>query len=87
VSALVRRFEINLGIMLFHRTTRSVEPTKVCEELLSDVRAALGLIEEALARACVAEDRPPPLRLAFRRERRADLLLSRRRDGSTFWRR
>ena len=65
VSALVRRFEINLGVTLFRRTTRSVEPTRVCEELLPDVRAALGMIEGALARARAAEDRPPPLRLAF----------------------
>lgn len=51
VSALVRSAEDRLGIRLFERTTRSVEPSPECNALLPDVRYGLSLIATALGRA------------------------------------
>jgi DNA-binding transcriptional LysR family regulator len=65
VSALVRRLETNLGVTLFDRTTRRVEPTPACEALLEEVRAALRILHDALARARHTGLSEFPLRLAF----------------------
>jgi DNA-binding transcriptional LysR family regulator len=50
VSALVRRLERNLGVPLFDRTTRRVEPTAACEALLPSLKSGLAILEGALAR-------------------------------------
>jgi DNA-binding transcriptional LysR family regulator len=65
VSALVRRLERNLGVQLFHRTTRRVAPTPACEALLPSVQSALGILDDALARTRDTTCRERPLRLAF----------------------
>jgi DNA-binding transcriptional LysR family regulator len=65
VSALVRRLEVTLGVTLFERTTRSVQPTAACEELLPAVKAALRTLDSALTRTRLRNVQEPPLRLAF----------------------
>jgi DNA-binding transcriptional LysR family regulator len=65
VSALVRRLEIKLGVTLFERTTRRVEPTPACEALLPPVEEALGLLSRAFARMQENRSRERALRVAF----------------------
>jgi DNA-binding transcriptional LysR family regulator len=64
VSALVRRLERNLGVTLFDRTTRRVEPTAACEALLPSLRSGLAILEGALARTRSGGAVERPLRLA-----------------------
>jgi len=61
VSALVRSAEARLGIRLFERTTRSVEPTSVCRDIVPDIRFALDRIDVALRRARSAGVSEPTL--------------------------
>ncbi len=65
VSALVRRLELKLGVILFERSTRLVVPTRECAELLPDVRSALGMLDAALAKTLAGRLPERPLRLAF----------------------
>jgi DNA-binding transcriptional LysR family regulator len=65
VSALVRRLELNLGVKLFDRTTRRVEPTPACETLLPAIKSALGILDGALARTRDTANQERPLRVAF----------------------
>jgi DNA-binding transcriptional LysR family regulator len=65
VSALIRRLELHLGVQLFERTTRRVTPTAACDALVPSVRAALGLLDDAVGHARAAARQEPPLRLAF----------------------
>lgn len=55
LSAQIRGLERDLGIELFRRTTRRVEPTPAGEVLLEDARGVLERIERAVERArCAA---------------------------------
>jgi LysR family transcriptional regulator, benzoate and cis,cis-muconate-responsive activator of ben and cat genes len=65
VSAVVRRLEVKLGVTLFERTTRRVEPTPACEALLPPVEEALGLLNRAFARMQEGGSRERVLRVAF----------------------
>lgn len=65
VSALVREVEARLGVQLFRRTTRSVEPTAECEALVPEINAALGLLDGAFSRLRSAKRGEPPLRIAI----------------------
>lgn len=65
VSAIVRRLEVKLGVTLFERTTRRVDPTPACEALVPELAAALGVIDRALARVHDGAGLERPLRLAF----------------------
>jgi DNA-binding transcriptional LysR family regulator len=56
VSAQIKRLEEQLGVTLFHRTTRRVELTKEGEELLSCARRAIGEVEAGLRRIQEAAD-------------------------------
>jgi DNA-binding transcriptional LysR family regulator len=64
VSALVRDLELRLGTKLFLRTTRSVEPTTACEELVAQLRPALADLDTALERAA-GQSRERPLLIAI----------------------
>lgn len=48
VSMQVKQLELQLGLALFHRTTRSVELTRDGEQLVGSVRKALAEIEAGL---------------------------------------
>ena len=54
LSAAIRRFEADLGVELFHRTTRKVELTHAGRALLEPARAALHAADDALAAARAA---------------------------------
>jgi DNA-binding transcriptional LysR family regulator len=54
LSAAVRRFEAQLGVELFHRTTRRVELSDAGRSLLEPARAALRAADDALAAARAA---------------------------------
>ena len=49
LSALVKQLEQNLGLKLFHRTTRKVELTPAGQELVHTARRVIDEIDEALA--------------------------------------
>jgi DNA-binding transcriptional LysR family regulator len=51
LSAAIRRFEADLDVELFHRTTRHVELTDAGRALLEPARAALHAADDALAAA------------------------------------
>jgi len=48
LSEAVRRLETQLGVRLFHRTTRSVVPTEAGQRLLERLRPALNEVQAAL---------------------------------------
>ncbi|WP_374620787.1 LysR family transcriptional regulator [Pandoraea sp.] len=48
LSEAVRRLETQLGVRLFHRTTRSVVPTEAGQRLLERLRPALNEVHAAL---------------------------------------
>lgn len=54
LSASIQRFEAELGVDLFHRTTRRVELTDAGKALLEPARIALQAVEDALAAARAA---------------------------------
>jgi len=54
LSAAIRRFEIDLGVELFRRTTRHVELTDAGRAMLEPARAALATADDALAAARAA---------------------------------
>ena len=54
LSAAIRRFETDLGVELFRRTTRHVELTHAGRALLEPARAALLAADDALAAARAA---------------------------------
>jgi DNA-binding transcriptional LysR family regulator len=54
LSAAIRRFEADLGVELFRRTSRRVELTDAGRALLEPARAALRAAEDALAAARAA---------------------------------
>ena len=54
LSAAIRQFETELGVDLFHRTTRRVELTDAGDALLEPARAALQAADDALAAARAA---------------------------------
>jgi DNA-binding transcriptional LysR family regulator len=54
LSAAIRRFELDLGVQLFNRTTRSVELTAPGRAMLEPARAALRTADDALAAARAA---------------------------------
>jgi DNA-binding transcriptional LysR family regulator len=58
MSACVRRLEEKLGVRLLNRTTRSVSPTQVGEQLLKRLEPALGEIESAMDVVNSFRDRP-----------------------------
>lgn len=65
VSQTMRRLEEQLGIALFHRTTRSVRLTEAGEQLYADIAPALSEIELAVAGVSDLPHRPRgQLRLA-----------------------
>jgi DNA-binding transcriptional LysR family regulator len=51
LSAAIRRLETDLGVELFHRTTRRVELTEAGQALLEPARGALRAADDALAAA------------------------------------
>lgn len=65
VSQSMRRLEEQLGIALFHRTTRSVRLTEAGEQLYAEIASALSEIEGAVAGVSDLPQRPRgQLRLA-----------------------
>lgn len=58
LSEAVRRLETQLGVRLFHRTTRSVLPTEAGQRLLERLRPALTEVEAALDVVNGFRDRP-----------------------------
>ncbi|CAN7701408.1 LysR family transcriptional regulator [Bosea sp. LjRoot237] len=58
LSEAVRRFEVELGVRLLHRTTRSVTPTEAGARLIDRLGPALGEVEAALAVAKSLGDEP-----------------------------
>jgi DNA-binding transcriptional LysR family regulator len=64
VSQQVRRLEHELGVRLFHRTTRTVELTPAGTEFLEHAREILASVERATRAAQHAPDGDPPLRVA-----------------------
>ena len=54
LSASIQRFEAELGVDLFHRTTRRVELTDAGTALLEPARIALQAVDDALATARAA---------------------------------
>ncbi|OYV34167.1 MAG: LysR family transcriptional regulator [Rhodospirillales bacterium 20-64-7] len=58
LSEAVRRLEAQLGLRLFHRTTRSVAPTEAGTRLLDRLGPALGEVEAALEMVNGFRDRP-----------------------------
>ncbi len=54
LSAAIRRFEADLGVELFRRTTRRVELTDGGRALLGPARAALRAADDAIAAARAA---------------------------------
>lgn len=54
LSAAIRRFEGDLGVELFHRTTRYVELTDAGRAMLEPARTALRTADDALAAARAA---------------------------------
>lgn len=50
VSAQIKRLEAQLGVALFHRTTRRVQLTAEGEQLLSCARGAIAEVELGLRR-------------------------------------
>ncbi len=54
LSAAIRQFETELGVDLFHRTTRRVELTDAGNALLEPARAAIQAADDALATARAA---------------------------------
>lgn len=50
LSKRIRDLESDLGAILFHRTTRSVEPTEVGIEILAEARQVLGHLDAMEAR-------------------------------------
>lgn len=64
VSALVRDLELRIGTPLFVRTTRSVEPTPACEDLVAGIRPALSILDDALDKAARG-NRERPLLIAI----------------------
>eukprot|EP01037_Dinobryon_pediforme_P040742 gene40742-50059_t len=48
LSEAVRRLETQLGVRLFHRTTRSVLPTEAGQRLLERLRPAFNEVQAAL---------------------------------------
>jgi DNA-binding transcriptional LysR family regulator len=65
VSALVRSVEERLGVTLFERSTRNVEPTPACEALAPEIRTALDTLERAIERAQNLVRAEAPLRLGI----------------------
>src|SRR5580693_8826984 len=58
LSEAVRRLEAQLGVRLFHRTTRSVVPTEAGQRLLERLGPALTEVEAALDVVNVFRDKP-----------------------------
>ncbi len=58
LSEAIRRLETQLGVRLFHRTTRSVTPTEAGKRLLERLGPALGEVEAALDVVNGFRDRP-----------------------------
>jgi DNA-binding transcriptional LysR family regulator len=58
LSEAVRRLEAELGVRLFHRTTRSVVPTEAGRDLLARLGPALGEVAAALDVVNGYRDRP-----------------------------
>lgn len=56
ISMQIKQLEEQLGVTLFHRTTRRVELTKEGEHLLISVRKALAVIEGGLLELKSASD-------------------------------
>jgi DNA-binding transcriptional LysR family regulator len=64
LSESVRRLETQLGVRLLNRTTRSVVPTELGQQLMSRLRPALSEVQSALDVVSGIGDRPAgPLRL------------------------
>src|SRR5918998_6470295 len=49
LSSQIRQLETRLGVTLFERTTRRVEPTAAATALLPHARAALEAVEQGVA--------------------------------------
>lgn len=64
VSQQVRRLELELGVQLFHRTTRTVELTPAGAVFLEHAREIVGAVERASHVAQHAHDDAAPLRVA-----------------------
>ena len=58
LSEAVRRLETQLGVRLFHRTTRSVVPTEAGQRLIERLAPALGEVQSALDVVNGFRDRP-----------------------------
>jgi DNA-binding transcriptional LysR family regulator len=58
LSEAVRRLELQLGVRLLHRTTRSVAPTEAGMRLMDGLIPALDGVEAALEAVNVFRDRP-----------------------------
>ncbi len=58
LSQIIRRLEARLGLRLLSRTTRSVAPTKIGEQLLATLAPMMREIEGSLAALSQFRDRP-----------------------------
>ncbi|MEU4744220.1 LysR family transcriptional regulator [Actinosynnema sp. NPDC023658] len=54
LSQTVKALETELGVSLFHRDTRNVEPTRAGEAFVADARAVLSMVDGAARRARAA---------------------------------
>jgi len=64
LSQTVRQLEERLGVRLLNRTTRSVAPSQVGQELYDRLRPAVEELEAAMAAAIAAREHPAgPLRI------------------------
>ncbi len=65
LSQTVRALEVDLGVALFTRTTRSVAVTAAGHRLALGVRPALDVLDDSLVRARQHDDAPERLRVGF----------------------
>ena len=63
LSVQLRKFEEQLGVELFERTSKTVAPTSACQQLIGHARAAMAEVEAILA---VARNLRDPLAGSFR---------------------
>lgn len=58
VTRAVKELEGHLGELLFHRSTRSVQPSDFCERFVPHARQALQGVDALFAAAMLAKDEP-----------------------------
>jgi DNA-binding transcriptional LysR family regulator len=65
LSQAIRKLEEHLGVQLFARTSRAVEPTAAGVVLAEEARTALASVEFAISEARRAGEKEAPLRIGF----------------------